>query len=160
MLSFIEYINESVSKSSKKWFASNTIEGRFDEQTPKFTPDEMSEHIVKHIPWNIRDKAASSNHDPKAPIGKMPESVKAYGRALMYHFEEGIRKKGKAIAAAKKAGRKNENNHLPDYIEGNKHIYSAANAMKNHIGEHYRNLLVDNKTRGILKELFTRKEEY
>ena len=135
MIGFLQYITEARrSKSSISPSRKEFLE-RQKKPSPSFSDDEIDDHINSNFKYELRDKVKNSAHDPHAPIDMtrpIPESVRALGRAVVYHFEDGIRKKDK------------------------KQIVAASRLMKSHIGDHYHELMVDNKTRHIVKSMFAK----
>lgn len=160
MLKFSQYIKEarrsqsSVSPSRQRYIErmnDSTREGKFKSQLPKFSNEELDDHIANNFSFDLRDKVKRSSHDPSAPIDMtrpLPDSVKALARAAVYHFEDGVRKTGEGL----------KYDHFPTYSEGKKQIFAASKLMKSHVGEHFGQLMTDNQTRPILKKLISKEE--
>lgn len=163
MKSFKTWLDESVkprrSKSSKspgrraylERKYSHSKEEKFKAQMPPMSDYDKEEHIQNHFKFDTIDKVVRSSHDPKAPIDltrPLPDSVKALARAFVYHFEDGIRQQSEGL----------KYNHPPTFEKGRRQILAATHGMNKYIGEHHRNLMVDNNTRPVLKKLIQTEE--
>lgn len=151
MLKFLDFINESVSASRKEWLSKNTREGKFKAKMPTMSDEEKEDHIRDHFNFDTIEKVVRSSHDPRAPIDMtrpIPESVKAFARGLVYHFESGVRQSQEGLSY----------NHYPTFEEGRKKIFAASHGMSKYIGDPYKKLMVDNNTRPILKKLIAKTE--
>ena len=156
MKTFIEFLikEEDKLRSLRKEFFKkkhkHTTQDIFKARLQDMTDEEKEQHVRELVPFETIHKAVNSSHSPNAPIDltrELPDSVKALSRALVYRFEEGIRQTKEGIT----------NKHFPTYEQGKKKISATSYGLREIVGEHYRSLMVDNKTRHIFKEMIAKK---
>jgi hypothetical protein len=159
MFSFKEFISESISPGRERYLArmgnrKKTREDRYKErEQPTLSDEEKDAHVNNTFNRQLLKKVRKS-HDPSRPIGELSDDAKALGRAIVYHFDQGTRKKEESF----------DKQFYPDHEEGFKRfseghhmIRIARHAMRTHLGDHFAQLLPNNQSREVLRRLFAKR---
>ena len=166
MLKFKDFLLEgkrrsksSISPSRQRYLEKtrgNSREDQYKSRLPEMSDDEKHEGVLSSFKPDALMKVKNSSHDPSAPIdarNPLPESVKSLGRAIVYHFEQGVVKKREAL---NKQYYPDKEEGFKRFQDGHKMIRVASHAMKTYLGDHYRQLLPRVETRQVLKNLFAK----
>ncbi len=163
MFSFKQYISEGISPSRKGYLERKgkmkniTREDIFRErEQPSLSDEEKDEHVNSTFNKQLLQRVRKS-HDPSRPIDMtkgLSEDAKALGRAIIYHFDQGARKKEESY---NKQFYPDKEEAYKRFSEGHHMIRIARHAMKTHLGDHFANLLPNNKSREVLRTLFAKK---
>lgn len=162
MKNFKQFIHESISPSRTSYLKRNAGQPLWSREDtlrkhkqPEMSDEEKNEHVNKTFNSQLLKKVRKS-HDPTKPIdltSKLPEDVKALGRNIIYHFEQGIRKKEEAKNKQFYPNNKDAQNR---FNEGHHMIRIARHAMRTHLGDHFAQLLPHNESREVLRKLFAK----